>query len=273
MRAFAAAALSLSLLPAAGCINLDLGNGEANVFEAEVDATNINGFLGFIGAKRNIKFGKIVTLDPGTDETRLGAVATDTIGGDPITIEFSYWRDNVIKLEDLLDAGNQDPRGALDSQTTFMVADPQLQPFSMGFFVTFTRKKKIVNDNGNVRNQLVTESFPAYCNFIDPIDATAKGCFAFSADANDNDTGNTIGAIAGVGGENTSVATFQDLIVIDPDVYDEAVEDLLEENKNPTDINDPDVVAELSKSILIRIARNKPGNIKIFNANLAVDAE
>src|SRR5690606_32253076 len=103
MRSITAAALSLSLLPAAGCINFDLGNGEANFVVAQVDAKG----AGF--GKKNINFGQIITLDLLTDEQRVGGLAVDAIRGQKFQIEISYLPEEMNRLEELLAAGNDDP--------------------------------------------------------------------------------------------------------------------------------------------------------------------
>lgn len=262
MRGLTAAALSLSLVPAAGCINFDVGNGEPNVFQAEIDA---NG-AGF--GKKNIDFKQIVVLDPLTDEQRAGATAIDEINFEPIQIEFHYLREDMIRLEALLQAGNEDPRGQADP-TVFQVGDPRNQPYVIGMFVTFTRKEEIIDAEGDVQKIETLETRPAFCNFIDPLDEDSTGCFKFDPNVTEG-LENLIGSVAGVGDgeltENTISATFQDLIVYDEALYAELFEAALLAGEFPD-------AEDLAPSILVRIARDEPGKAFIFNANLGIDAE
>jgi hypothetical protein len=276
MRALSAAALFL-LIPAVGCINVDLGNEQPNVFEAQIDATAINPL--FFG-KKNINFRTLTTLDPTTDEARLGVVAADFVGGDPITIEFAYSRPDMIKLEDLLTANadpNADPRGLVDTPQTFQVTEP-LTPFTVAMFVTFTRIRKITNDNGGIRRIKEVQTIPASCNFIDPINADAKGCLTFTDEPLTAGVDNIIGNVGGVGGETTISATFDDLIVVDPQIFSDVTEDFLLQGKSIDldPVNNPDfeeLQDALADSILIRIARNKQGKVFVFNSNLDVNLE
>jgi hypothetical protein len=307
MRKLSSAALALFLLPGVGCINLDLANGAANVFEAEIDASG-TGLL--LAGGRNIKFKQIVTIDPTTDEQRAGAVATDQINFEVISIEFSYLLEEMNELEEAIDIGAggalggdvvTDPRGLVEDFNVFQVGDIRMTPFVVGMFVTYTRKEVILDErlifDGDVfdfvdgfkeRNVRTVESRPAFCNFIDPNGAQ---CFAFDTSKVD---GLNIGAVAGVGKdlnedgilqnidndddgvadefeiEDTSSAVFNDLIVVDPVIYMTLLEGFLEENLGAP--LDADQIEDLAKeAIMIRIARDNQGALSIFNNNLGED--
>jgi hypothetical protein len=266
MRAYQAIALSLSLLPTTACINLDLANGEQNIVEAQVDISGA-GFLLF--KNKNIKFEQVVTVDPFVDEQRVGALAIDTINfNEPLQIEISYVVEDMIRLEGFLKAGNPDPRGLVegDDPTLFQTSDGRTNyPYTVTFMVTFPRKEQILNDNGRRRRIRTVETRAAYCNFIDPIDANAKGCVKFQPN-DDPNVQNIIGSVAGVGGEDTIVAEFKDLIVIDEELYDDIFEAALIAGDAPN-------AEDLAESILVRVARDEPGKMFVFNANLDEDLE
>lgn len=259
-------ALSLSLLPVTGCINLDLANGEANVVQTQVDISGA-GFTLF--ADQNINFKQVITLDLSTDEQRVGALAVDDINfNEPIQIEISYVLEDMIRLEDFLESNNPDPRGLQegDDPALFQVGDAREFPYQVTMSVTFPRKDKIVNDNGRVRRVRGIETRTAFCNFIDPLVADRKGCFKFEANVTEG-VESIIGSVAGVNGENTISATFEDIIVVDDTKYFEIIEDsLLATGEFPA-------AEELAESILVRIARDEPGTAFIFNANLDGDFE
>jgi hypothetical protein len=304
MRKLSSAALSLLLLPGVGCINLDLKNGAANTFEAEVDARG----TGLLLSKRNIKFKEIVTLDPTTDEQRAGAVATDQINFEVVSFEFAYLLEEMNELEEAIEVGLEadiitDPRGISENFNVFQVGDIRMTPFTIGMFATYTRKEVILDErllfDGDVFDFVdgfretrvrTVESEPAFCNFIDPND-NGLPCFAFDASKVE---GLNIGAVAGVGKdlnndgilqnidnnddgvadefeiEDTTSAQFNDLIVVDPVIYITLLEGFLEEN-----VGQPlnaDQIEDLAKdAILLRIARDNTGVLSIFNNNLGED--
>ena len=300
MRALPLAAFSLLLLPSTGCINLDLANGEANVFEVEVDA---NG-AGF--GKKNIKFKQIITLDPAVDEQLGGAFAVDQLNFEPIKIEFAYLLEEMNRLEDAVSLfvdgdGNviTDPRGRDANFNVFEVADLRDKPFVVEMFVTYTRKETILEerllfDGKFKKNRIRTiETKPAHCNFLDA--KLEADCFAFDA----SDLGVNIGRVAGVGKdlnedgvllnvdnnfdgfanaadgddveiETTSSATFNDLIVVDNVIYLTLLEEFLEVNAGGP-LN-ADQIAEIAdQAVMVRLARDKVGTLSIFNNNLGRD--
>lgn len=292
MRAFSFAAFSLLLLPSTGCINLDLANGEANVFEAEVDA-NGAGFR-----KKDIKFKQIITLDPAVDEQVGGALAVDQINFEPVKIEFSYLLEEVNRLEEAITAGVDgdvvtDPRGLVDNFNVFEVGDFRDKPFVVEMFVTYTRKEIILEERnlfgGFKKNRIRTiETKPAFCNFLDA--KLEADCFAFEASPLEVN----IGRVAGVGKdlnndgvienidndfdgiadeveiETTTVATFNDLIVVDNVIYLTKLEEFLEANNGaPLDANQIADIADAA--VMVRLARDKVGSLSLFNNNLGRD--
>jgi hypothetical protein len=302
MRALPFAAFSLLLLPGMGCINLDLANGKENVFESEVDA-NGAGFR-----KKNIKFKQIITLDPSVDEQVGGAFAVDTINFEPLKIEFAYLLEEMNRLEDLVSlfvegdgAVATDPRGLEDNFNVFQVGDFRDKPFVVEMFVTYTRKEIILEERrffpGRFKKNRIrtVETKPAFCNFLDPKDVNAVGCFTFAAGA----LGVNIGQVAGVGKdingdgvllnvdndfdgfanaeegddveiETTSSATFKDLIVVDNVIYLTLLEEFLEVN-NGGPLNGDQIEEIADQAIMVRLARDEVGTLTIFNNNLGRD--
>lgn len=277
-RMLSSAALSFLMLPAASCINLDLVNGEENVFEAQIDTKGAGIFR-----DKNVKFKQIVTLDPLTDEQRAGAVVTDEVLFENISIEFSYIIEEMVRLEELIAAAQDgdvvaDPRGDIADPTVFNVGEGRVQPYVVTMVVTYAREEKILQERLLLNNRFkevrirTIESGIAFCNFIDPVEEV-QGCLKFAP----SEIGNLIGRVAGVGTdanedgildpeevENTSVGEFSDLIVIDNSVYADLFQAALEEGRVPE-------AEDLQDSILIRIARDQAGTFTLFNANLAED--
>jgi hypothetical protein len=300
MRALPFAAFSLLLLPGMGCINLDLANGKANVFEAEVDA-NGAGFR-----KKNIKFKQIITLDPSVDEQVGGAFAVDQINFEPLKIEFAYLLEEMNRLEEAVSlfvdgdgAVITDPRGLEENFNVFEVSDFRDKPFVMEMFVTYTRKEIILEERklfpGKFKKNRIrtVETKPAFCNFLDPKDVNAVGCLTFAA----SPLGVNIGQIAGVGkdfdGDNvllnvdnnnngfadagddieietTSSATFKDLIVVDNVIYLTLLEEFLELN-NGGPLNGDQIGEIADQAIMVRLARDEAGTLTLFNNNLGRD--
>jgi len=295
MRALSYAAFSLLLLPTTGCINLDLINNEANVFQAEVDA-NGAGFR-----KKNIDFKQIITIDPSTDENRAGAVAVDQINFEPLTIEFTYLIEEMNVLEEAVTVGLDadlatDPRGLVDNFNVFEVADFRDKPYVVEMSVTYTRKETILEErllfDGKFKKQRIrtVETKPAFCNFLDAIDATGQTCFVFDVSPLEVN----IGRVAGVGKdlnndgvienidndfdgvadeveiETTSSATFNDLIVVDNVIYLTLLEEFTEINLGAP-LNGDQIAQIADEAIQVRVARDKTGVLSVFNNNLGQD--